>query len=268
MLRLHASLARPIDALVAVPLPDDMDARFRRFFELLQSHPPVDKTAQRTVQRVHDVREGIRAAVYHQRNVESLECAIVPVCQAAYSQGPPVTKPITMSFGAPGMTAEYHAFLFALRRSFEYLNGALIVYFGRGSKSFRQLPKALNGAEPSEVAEALAEKTQNALRDFEDVFGEGDTKARRKAPRDRVAHQTPEVPAVINVEFKPSGEVCLRMVDGAESLPFPAAIDPAQPQLSALLTQRIDRLGQLVFELLGELPLLRNAVQAALPIKA
>jgi hypothetical protein len=186
------------------------------------------------------------------------------VCQAAYRQGPPVTKPITMSFGTPGMTAEYHAFLFALRRSFEYLNGALIVYFGRGSKSFRQLPKALNSAEPSEVAEALAEKTQNALRDFEDVFGEGDT----KAPRDRVAHQTPEVPAVINVEFKPSGEVCLRMVGGAENLPFPAAIDPAQPQLSALLTQRIDRFGQLVFGLLGELPLLRDAVQAALSIKA
>ena len=262
MLRLHASLAGPIDALVSVRLPEDIDGRFRRFFELLQSHPPVEENAQRTVQGTHDIREGVRAAVYHQRNVEKLEGAIVPVCQAAYRQCPPATEPMTMSFGAPGLTAEYHAFLFALRRSFEYLNGALIVYFGRQSKSFRKLPQGLNGAEPTEVAFLLAKKVRDALHDFEDVLGRPDA----RAPRDRVAHWRPEEPAVINVEFKPSGEVCLRMVGGAENLPFPVAIDPAQPQLSALLTQRVDRFERLVFELLGELPLVRDGVRAALSL--
>ena len=222
MLRLHASLAGPIDALVSVRLPEDIDGHFRRFFELLQSHPPVEENAQRTVQRTHDIREGVRAAVYHQRNVEKSERAIVPVCQAAYRQCPPATKPMTMSFGAPGLTAEYHAFLFALRRSFEYLNGALIVYFGRQSKSFRKLPQRLNGAEPTGVASLLAKKVQDALHDFEDVLGRPDA----RAPRDRVAHWRPEEPAVSTSNSSPVARFVWGWLAARRTFPFPSQSIP------------------------------------------
>jgi hypothetical protein len=260
MLRLHTQIAGSIHELVSVPLPTDIDADFRRLYDVLTPQTPLESSAQRTFQRIDDIRQGLIAAIYHQRNVATLERTILQVCREAYQGGPPVSKPTTMAFGADRLTCEYHAFLFAMRRAFEYLNNALVAYFERESGSFRKLPRALNGAAPAEVAAVLAKKVEKALGDFEDVLGRTDA----RAPRDRVAHRQPERPAEINMEFKPNGEVALMMVGGAEQLPLIVPTGDSKPRLGDILEQRVRRFERLVFELLRELPDFRDAVAAVL----
>lgn len=260
MLRLHEQIAGSIHELVRVPLPTDIDDDFRRLYDTLTPRTPLQGSAQRTFQRIDDIRQGLIAATYHQRNVAMLERKILEACREAYQGGPPVSKPTTMAFGADPLTCEYHAFLFAMRRAFEYLNNALIVYFDRESNSFRKLPRALNGAAPAEVAAALAEKVKKALGDFEDVLGRPDS----RAPRDRVAHRQPERPGEINVQFKPDGEVALMMIGGAEQLPLVVPTDDSKSRLGELLEQRVQRFERLAFELLRELPAFRDAVDAVL----
>lgn len=260
MARLHAQLANPINELVAVRLPKDIADHFQYFYDVMTPRMPLEGSVQQTFQRVDDIRQGLVAVTYHQRNVATLERAILRVCQAAYQEGLPVGKPTTMSFGADRLTCEYHAFLFAMRRSFEYLSNALVVYFDRDSKSFRKLPRALNGAAPTEVVASLAQKVEKALSDFEDVLGRPDA----RATRDRVAHRRPERPAEINVEFRPDGQVSLMMIGGAEQLQLIVPTGDFKPQLGELLEQRVRRFERVVFELLRELPAFRDAANVVL----
>jgi hypothetical protein len=83
MLRLHEQIAGSIHELVRVPLPTDIDDDFRRLYDTVTPRTPLQGSAQRTFQRIDDIRQGLIAATYHQRNVAMFERKILQACQEA-----------------------------------------------------------------------------------------------------------------------------------------------------------------------------------------
>jgi hypothetical protein len=269
MSELAARVFGPVAALTKIEMPGDIDARYRAFFHSAQSAiqapdgggDDVDARSRHVLGVVGEVVQGLEGAAHHQQQVAQLERSILEVCRAAYAQGPPIDMQAvtTAAIPAPKLTAEYHAFLFDIRRCFEYLSRAVVSYFERSSGSFRRLPKALNGAEPVVVAQALTIRVEAAIVDFEDVLGRGGA----RAPRDRVGHTSPEPPGHLNLHFSPDGVISMNLVGGAEDFEM-RGLQPEVFQLGPLLLDRIFRFERLMYELLSEFPMIREAAQAAL----
>lgn len=261
MLALNTLVYEPLRDVIAVGLPDVSAKRFQRFRDAVDNET-LGSQARNTWETIDDLREGLTAAIYHQRNVLRLEQEIVEVCRTAYANASfsLAENPVTMAVGAQRLTYEYHAFLFAIRRTLEYLARGLAAYFGRSSKSFRRIPKTLEGALPKGPATAIASKSTAAISNLEDILGRGDA----RAARDRIAHTRPEEPGVLNIIFSPGGEVGVHLVAGAEGFELSLPIDQAEPQLGPVLIERCGRVERLAFELLLELPEFHIAATAAL----
>jgi hypothetical protein len=261
LLELHLRFAAPLEGLLAVHLPDEIDRRFRAFHDTLNAGEPLSPAAKRTFDGAHHVREGLTAGVYHLRKVERIEREVMDTLAAAVGTEPWDGQSATMGLGARTLTFEYHAFVFALRATFDYLSKALIGYFrGRDCNSFRRLPNALNGAQPEAVASRLQARVDQALSDFEDVLGRDD----ERSTRDRIAHVQPLDAGQINVSWVPGRPPAIELVGGAEGLePFRRELGN-EPRLTEILDERLTRFEPLVFELLGELPELSPGVEAAL----
>jgi hypothetical protein len=266
MSELAARIVGPIAELTRIEMPGGIDVRYRKFFHAVQSALSVpDEGAHAPTMRVlgivGEVVEGLEGAAHHQQQVAQLERSILEVCRLAYTQGPPIGMEAytTVAVPAQKLTAEYHAFLFDIRKCFEYLSRALVSYFERSSGSFRRLPRALNNADPVVVAQALTVRVEAAIVDFEDVLGRGDA----RAPRDRVGHTSPEPPGQVNLHFSPSGDISMTLVGGAEDFETRGP-QSEEFQLGPLLLDRMSRFERLMYELLSEFPLMGKASHAAL----
>jgi hypothetical protein len=115
-------------------------------------------------------QDGLTACYYHCRNVEHIEHAVDDVARRIYADPPADMSETNMSFAARKLTYEYQAFIFALRRSFDYLAGALSLGFAcPQATSFKDVPKKLKHATMQDRAAANAicakvEPTRKAFR--------------------------------------------------------------------------------------------------------
>ena len=259
----HARTAEPLDALLGVHLDADSDGRFNRFHDALLIVIEADElsaNARRSFGLTYFVREGITEALYHQRNVARIEKAVLDICGAGHGDGAHGLPEGNSSFGARTLAYEYHAYLYAVRATFDYLANVAYKYFDvSDSDHFRGLSKALtkHAADRDGANDTIA-VAKRGLVDFEDVFG-----ANGHTPRDTIAHTRPVTAGAFRLEWQAEERPTLVLVGGGESLDDTGPRDTVR--LAPLLAARLVAVEDYVFELFATLPEFATSAAAARP---
>lgn len=252
-----------MDALLGVHLDADSDGRFNRFHEALLiviDAGQLSASARRSFGLTYFVREGLTEALYHQGNIARIEQEVLDICGAGYGDGAHGLPEGNSSFGARTLAYEYHAYLYAVRATFDYLANVAYKYFGvSDSAHFRGLGKALTkrAGNQSGVNDTIGVATRGLV-DFVDVFG-----ASGHAPRDTIAHTRPLTAGGFRLEWKPGEAPTLALVGGGENL------DDAGPRdtirLAPLLAARLAAVEGYAFDIFATLPEFADAVTQARP---
>jgi len=184
-----------VKAIVGSDLPTDVRAVFLRFHKLITKPAPrfltVWKADPRDAWRaakltngiLADVQNCVGAALYHLRRIKKLESEV----SAAVLESGALKKLGGSTIGGGNsikLSAEYHAFVQAYRRSLEYLTGAASALLGNKSHSFRKIPKSWENVRNQRLADALIAIRQ----DYETPMAFVLTDGPQKSVRDRVAH--------------------------------------------------------------------------------
>jgi hypothetical protein len=146
------------------------------------------------------------------------------------------------------MNAEYQAFKFAVRRTFEYLAGAVAMFFKTDGTRIRKLATTINGREPADRVRPV--QARLAVANLETIIGTDD----EKSVRDLFAHYRSVDAGAINILVDAEGEIQIRVVGGGERLP--AFGDLATCNFSTVLEREVAWLEDLAFGLFSDLGLL------------
>jgi hypothetical protein len=195
------------------------------------------------------LREGLAITRYHLDRVGLIEYRIEAIAKEHEAALLP-TRNMGLAITSRPLVAEYQAFEFALRRSLEYLAGAVSAYFKTEGNRIRNLAVTVGGREPTSASAAVVARLENAS--IERLIG---VRSGPKSVRDRVAHHESVSPGVINIGRKFDGSLWVRLHGEAEGLntSFPEETET----LSEILGKRISRVEDLalgLFEDLGLLP--------------
>lgn len=197
---------------------------------------------------VADSRSAYAAALYHLERIRDLERRISDVL-SRYDFSTSLSRGSFMALGRSRIADfEYHGFIFAFRRSLDYLAWGLSTYFDAKVSSFHQLGTRIGRWSPPAVAQAL----QDAYRRHEADFAFVMDKERGKSTRDRLAHRSFVQAFVINIF--PNG---FRLVGGGEALGMGARADDAS--FSQVLQARLATLHACMTDMLASF---RRAVTA------
>jgi hypothetical protein len=239
--------------LVEVKLPAVTYARINDMINSVLTTP-----VPAWVMSMYAAQDGLTAGYYHCRYVARTEHAVDEIARRIYADAPDDIAATTMSFRAPQLTYEYQAFIFALRRSFDYLAGALTRGIGCDFvSSFTQVPRPLKNASAANrpSAEAIMRGCLAAIGAFPEVFDP----QKGQSIRDRIAHHTSLPGGQFTVSFRPGQPVAVELEGGGEKLPLLA--DPAHPagRLSELLLDRLRRFEDTFVDLAGHIPAIAEA---------
>jgi len=189
------------------------------------------------------VEQGLTASHYHLERAEGWEDLAIdtfrgrlPVVEHAGSTGG------TFSFSLPQLTFEYQAFVFALRRTLEYLAGATAAFFKRDGNRVKDLAKIVNGAEPLERSDAVRDRVSEALPAL------GLSSGHERSVRDRLAHYEAIDAGTFNVWWDPAGKVTVGLAGGGEELWFDG-VDlplPTETRLTSVLKRQLRDVEDLV----------------------
>lgn len=207
---------------------------------------------------LYAAQEGLTAGYYHCRNVEQVERAVDDVARRIYSDTPLDMPTTTMSFSARRLNYEYHAFILALGRSFDYLAGGLTCGLGCDFvSSFKKVPKPLKNACPKHraAAYAITQGCARAITAFPEVFDP----QKGRSIRDQIAHRSSVPGGQFSVSFRPGQPVAVELEGGGERLPLLA--DPANGagRLSAILVDRLVLFEDTFMELTAHIPAVAQA---------
>lgn len=207
-------------------------------------------------------QDGLSASYYHCRNVERIEHAVDDVARRIYAD-PPADMPETnMSFAARKLTYEYQAFIFALRRSFDYLAGALSLGFAcPQATSFKDVPKKLKHATMQDraAADAVSAKVGPIRKAFPEVFGD----QKGLSVRDQIAHRRSVPGGQFTLWFRPGQPVAVELSGGGEDLPLLGDHTQAPGRLCAILLDRLVRFEDTFMDLAGHIPAIAAARTAS-----
>lgn len=246
LVEIHGRFATQLDHVVSIHLPEAVDERFRGFFDALSLEA---QPIPQWVMSFHHVQEAVMTAYYHRRNVERIETTAIEIVREALGKETRPLPPTNMSIGARTLTAEYQAYLLAIRRAFEYLARGIARYFGVRSTHFPGLPVALENAQPAELARRLTQVVQRTLDDLRDPFHR----------RNLLSHEEPVVAGQLEIAFEPGSrpEVALieRVASGSEARLFSAN----EPRLGSALGHQLGLVEERIFDFIGRLPEARGA---------
>jgi hypothetical protein len=209
---------------------------------------------------VGHVRDGHRAAYYHRGNVKGLVDDLVRTIREREGLVRDVLKwPGEGSFGgsasavAPRLGFEYQAFLFAERRTLEYLASAVAQFFKRHCHSIKGLRKAIREAEPATQRDAVLARLAT---DLPDLVSMGD----QKSARDRLAHWEALDAGYVFLLVRPDGVVSIGIHGGGENLQGPEAgvlgVEPDRTvDLLAAMDARLARSERFIGALLKDIGL-------------
>jgi hypothetical protein len=203
-------------------------------------------------------QDGLTAGYYHYRNVERIEHAVDDIARRIYADPPADMLETNMSFAARTLTYEYQAFIFALRRSFDYLAGALTLGFGcPQATSFKDVPKKLKHAttRDSAAAEAISAKVDLVRKAFSEVFGD----QKGLSVRDQIAHRRSVPGGQFTVWFRPGRPVAVELNGGGEDLPLLGDHTQAPGRLCAILLDRLVHFEDTFIDLAERIPAIAAA---------
>jgi hypothetical protein len=213
------------------------------------AHDAWQRWRQRLANATGHVQEGLIAAYYHADVVRTLEERILKA--AEHHRADLVRYPgSTMGLRSRPLAYEYQAFLFAERRTLDYLAVAAAAFFrGAECHSIKDLRKAIAGKEPIEIGNRLGQRLEAELTRFS-LSGNG-----YRSPRDRLAHWEAVDAGVFNFIAHPDG-LLIRFV-GAER---PLDLDADQDVIvgvAAELHGAAERIEQLIFDVYRDLGIVR-----------
>jgi hypothetical protein len=238
--------------VVGNDLPEDLGRRLMA--ELARLGDPAERTEETAdrVERLLHVRDGLLAAHHHRDRIEVIEREIVRALRDAYPSGrePGGTASVRM----PVVAHEYIAYLFAARRTLDYLALGVSACFGRKVYSIKDLAKGIADATPRKIANQVAAECDGLPERFVDLLTEDKG---RLSERDTAAHYAPIEPAYLLVVFFPDGRVGIELQDGGRGhLPGMDTLDPVrmttdEPRLTASIDRRLDDLAEFCVRLVG-----------------
>jgi hypothetical protein len=243
-------------APVQFDLPAETELRLRGMHEFLNSSPGSiehlrrrrgrDWLADMREQIFGAFREGLVAVHYHLARIGEIERSITEIAQAHSDEL--LLPGATIGLFSRPLNAEYQAFKFAVRRTLEYLAGAVTMYFKTDGNRIRKLGSTVDGRDPIERAQLIQTRLIEA--NLPAVIGAEDD----KSVRDLLAHYRSVDAGAINIRADQTGHVSVQLVGGGEELePFG---DPSTASLSAILPYEVRWLEELAFGLFRDLGLL------------
>jgi hypothetical protein len=237
------------------------DARLDAVWEFLKTEPPSlrhlqpssgkrDWLAEMKERIFGNLREGLAITRYHLDRVEMIEGQITAIAREHETS---LFNKANMGFGLHSrpLVAEYQAFEIALRRSLEYLAGAVSAYFKTDGNRIRTLATTIGGRSPEEAATAAAARLEAA--NIEQLIG---SRTGSKSVRDRLAHYESVSPGIVNIGQSFDGALWVRLHGEAEDL-NPLGSEKTET-LSHVLMGRIERVEALATGLFIDLGLLPN----------
>jgi hypothetical protein len=234
-------------AVVDVDQPPDLHDRFKVFFDGLDL-PGVPRIPE-WVMDLYAVQNAVTAGYYHQRNVQKIEDEVMRTITEAIEQLPPVARAnaavrtMTLSF-------EYQAFLFAFRRTFEYLASGLLGAFGLPAPG-----KISETATDLSNADARYQSWVPAMRAHVGVVARRFANALAyESPRNRTAHSRPVEAGNFRFWLEPGMPVRIGLEEGGEGLPMRMKADVHGEPLAVTLDRQLRSLSDSVFELFALLP--------------
>lgn len=160
------------------------------------------------------VQEGLAASYYHLGNVELIEREMASLSLRAL---PHIQLPQRSAI-AGGNTRkvdfEYQAFVFAVRRTMEYLAVSVGAFFKCEAHRIRALTASIATGKPEEIRERVCHRIDQCLENLADVLPPDD---RERSVRDQLAHWKAVSAGVFNVTHGPEG-ILIGIAGGGENL--------------------------------------------------
>ncbi len=188
------------------------------------------------------VENAITAGYYHQRNIARIESQAADILDASVTAQHPIVRSNT---GVRMMTLsfEYQAYLFAFRRTFEYLAAGILAAFGLPApRHIRDTARDLAGGAPKYVqwVNPMQSEVVKVARQFKDVLAE-------HSPRNRTAHKRPVEARAFLLGLEPGKQPRIGLEGGGEDLPMRSTDDIAGEKLSVVLERQLVALTDSVF---------------------
>lgn len=142
-------------SVVGNELPGEVHDRVLGPLDRLGNPREQQEETIRRVQRTMDVYEGLLAAQYHRDNIKRIEVELVRTLREEYPEGS-VLEGGGASARMPVVAHEYVAYLFAARRTLDYLAQAVSAFFGRRVFSIKDLAGDLVHGKPKNLAAEAA----------------------------------------------------------------------------------------------------------------
>jgi hypothetical protein len=203
------------------------------------------------------VKEGMAASYYHYNNFMILEQKIISL---GLEKLPNIQTPNGFHTGvhmSNKLDFEYQAFVFALRRTMEYLAISAAAFFKRESHSIRNLQTSIRAAEPKDINDRINAKLDKHLNKLSDILSGADD----WSIRDKIAHLK-TVNAWMSINYTPDGTYVVEFSIhdiGMDSRPkFELAKKLGDKKLglnsiSPILNNQITRVEDLIFDVYHEM---------------
>jgi hypothetical protein len=237
--RVPASVERRMDAVQSAANEESPTALLRPGWD-------ADRWQQWRVsfqQSLQHVSDGLAAAHYHHTQVVRIERRVTELVmdnRDLFADMPGLERGFTFGPRCRPLAFEFQAFLFAERRTLEYLAVA-IARFSRDCHRIKGLGKALVGQEPRGPRERVEARLDRDLPTF------GLSSSSRRDARDRVAHWEAVDAGQINILVLASGEIRIAIFGGEEGLKsLNVANDPGLT-LGEAVNERLARLAEFAF---------------------
>jgi hypothetical protein len=235
---IHGRFAAELDDVLNLHLPDATDHRFRRFFDGLSEGGWFDRGVPPWAMSFYHVQEALMSAYYHRRNLEQLERKAIAILRRALGDEEFEVPKSRMSIGARTLSAEYHAYLLAVRRIFDYAaRGTAIRLAGEPAKlgSIREVLRKRCSQATVDRVDALVGRTFGELRD---VFNR----------RNFLSHEEPIPVGQFEIVLAPGRTCRIAFVQTEEQIDESEDVELDQPSLPSALDQQLRLVEDLLFE--------------------
>jgi len=167
-----------------------------------------------------NVQEGLTASYYHLLNIESIENEMIAIASKEI-QNIDLKNGGISGGNTSKLNYEYQAFVFALRRTLEYLASSISSFFKCEGNRIRHVEKMIKGREPKEINEKISKIVSKAIVQLADILPSNDDGL---SVRDTLAHWKAVDAGIFNIS-EHDDEIIITLVGGGEKLEMKKPIE-------------------------------------------